>query len=153
MSKRKYSAKTVITELESEIEAYLSSYREQDGKVRDRAALKTMACLDQAVAAVRAQDALRTDKSDLGLKSENDTLAEATQFGRYGIGDEWVFYRKQLLSFISLVVGSEREACAKLCESFGDGKEAHSLGFRSASWTCAYAIRARSQNANEGVTK
>lgn len=53
MSKR-YSKATIIKELESEIGSYRSSYSETDGVIRDRDALKTMACLEQAIEAVRA---------------------------------------------------------------------------------------------------
>ncbi len=50
---RRYSKATVIKELEAELGSYRSSYSETDGVIRDRGALKTMACIEQAIEAVR----------------------------------------------------------------------------------------------------
>ena len=53
-AKRRYSKATVIRELLSEIDSYRRSYVETDGVIRDRSALKTITCLEQAVEAVYA---------------------------------------------------------------------------------------------------
>jgi hypothetical protein len=51
---RRYSKSTVIKELETELGSYRSGYSETDGVIRDRGALKTIACIEQAIEAVRA---------------------------------------------------------------------------------------------------
>lgn len=43
----------VIEELEGEIEVYRASYRNRNGKVRDRGALRTIQALKQAIQAVK----------------------------------------------------------------------------------------------------
>lgn len=43
------SRRTIVLELEGEIKMYKESYREVDGTVRDKAVLRTIACLEAAI--------------------------------------------------------------------------------------------------------
>lgn len=49
------SVEQIVLELRGEIEMYIASYREVDGKVRDRGAMKTIACIEEAIRLITLQ--------------------------------------------------------------------------------------------------
>jgi hypothetical protein len=51
------SRNEVIEELEGEVETYECSYREVDGQIRDKGALRTIQALKQAIEAVKQPNA------------------------------------------------------------------------------------------------
>ena len=51
----------------------------------------------------------------------------------------WVFADETLQAFAVLVASAEREACAKVCDGYSDGRHANMADL------CAEAIRARGQ--------
>jgi hypothetical protein len=57
---RPLSKRVILRELNNEIRSYRSSYAEQDGVIRDRDALKTIAALEEATAMVRRCPPMKT---------------------------------------------------------------------------------------------
>ena len=72
----------------------------------------------------------------------------AQQTAAYGVhpSGEFIysFYTEQLQAFAKLIAKHEREACAKVCETF-DQREAFNDEDMAVADACANAIRARGQ--------
>jgi len=76
-------------------------------------------------------------------KEEIIEMAKQAGFERLGVyaqfGDDWVGFTKDLETFAKLIAEKEREACAKIADSYADGLE------RNYSEIIADKIRARGQ--------
>ena len=76
-------------------------------------------------------------------KEEIIEMAKQAGFERLGVyaqfGDDWVGFTEDLETFAKLVAEKEREACAKIADSYADGLE------RNYSEIIADKIRARGQ--------
>lgn len=67
-------------------------------------------------------------------------MAQEAGFERLGHTDkDWVCYPEDIERFAALVASAEREACAKVCDGYSDGRHANMADL------CAEAIRARRQ--------
>ena len=66
-------------------------------------------------------------------------MAAISEIALYGLGLEREKFIHHLEKFAALVASAEREACAKLCDSF----QARDVGMQPAE--CAGAIRARGE--------
>ena len=71
-------------------------------------------------------------------KEEIIELARQAGFERLGhTAEDWVCHLEDIEEFIKLVAEHEREACAKVCDGYSDGRHANMADL------CAEAIRAR----------
>ncbi len=75
-----------------------------------------------------------------GIRKPWETLLMMTKTA-YGL---YAFTHKDLEQFATLVAADEREACAKVCETF-DQREAFNDEDMAVADACATAIRARGQ--------
>ena len=66
-------------------------------------------------------------------------MARESGMELYGLGKDRARFVHHLVAFTNLVAAKEREACAKLCDSF----QARDVGMQPAE--CAGAIRARGE--------
>ena len=74
------------------------------------------------------------------MKNEIIELARQAGFERLGHDEhDYVCYPDDIVAFATLVASAEREACAKLCDGYSDGRHANMADL------CAEAIRARGQ--------
>ena len=74
------------------------------------------------------------------MKNEIIELARQAGFERLGHDEhDYVCYPDDIVAFATLVASAEREACAKLCDGYSDGRHANMADL------CAEAIRARGE--------
>ncbi len=59
----------------------------------------------------------------------------------------WHVSTQHLMTFVERVVAEEREACAKVCDEYDNGRHANAADL------CATAIRARDQEGDVGITR
>ena len=73
-------------------------------------------------------------------KEEMIELAKQAGFERLGhTAEDWVCHLEDIEEFTKLVAQHEREACAKVCDGYSDGRHANMADL------CAEAIRARGE--------
>ena len=74
------------------------------------------------------------------MKNEIIELAKQAGFERLGHDEhDYVCYPDDIVAFATLVASAEREACAKVCDGYSDGRHANMADL------CAEAIRARGE--------
>jgi hypothetical protein len=71
-------------------------------------------------------------------------MAHESHLDVYGLGKDYAKFADALERFAALVASAEREACAKVCETF-DQREAFNDEDMAVADACANAIRARGQ--------